>query len=107
MEDEEYFMGMGDGCPTHGEDHMHVCPMCNEEFCARCFPGSTLCPECYQEKLSDGEDVEDFADVENLDQLLGDNKEIDFLVDEAEEEIRINGMDDEEDEEGDEGEEPR
>ena len=80
VDEETSVYGTGQGCPTHGDEHMKECTMCGAEFCKICHPKSSVCPDC-----SESDEDED-ADSE-LDE-----------VDEAEEE------DDEEEESEEEGE---
>ncbi|MDR0994594.1 MAG: hypothetical protein LBN38_08570 [Verrucomicrobiota bacterium] len=47
-DDEEYspYAGFGSGCDIHGDNYMRECTMCGIEFCAVCFPNSSLCADC-------------------------------------------------------------
>ena len=62
MEEEDigpYSGGYGSGCDIHGEDYLRECTMCGVEFCAACFPRSTLCADCAAQ--ADLEDQEEEA----------------------------------------------
>ena len=79
--DETSFFGMNEGCPLHGDDYMRECTMCGAEFCRLCHPKATVCPDCAavegDENLEEAEGVEegpDFDDVENLNDLLEEEK---------------------------------
>lgn len=83
FDDDAEFMSIGGGCPIHGDDAMQECRMCGVEFCGRCFPRSTVCPECAEDV--DEEDDPDFEDVENLDALIGgDDEEIEKIIEDSE-----------------------
>ncbi len=79
VNDETGVYGMGQGCPTHGDEHMKECSMCGAEFCRICFPKSSVCPDCADtEDEEDDEDAEadpDFDDVKKLDDVLDDDLE--------------------------------
>ncbi len=81
MEDEANLFGLNQGCPVHGEEYMKECTHCSAEYCGQCFPGSTVCPSCSAEV--DDEDIEedpDFADIDNLEELIGDDEEMDDII---------------------------
>ena len=64
--DSDDFMSLETGCAVHGDHAMAVCPRCGAEFCLRCHPDSTLCPECDEEASHD--DIEsESADMEDAD----------------------------------------
>ncbi|MBU0677483.1 MAG: hypothetical protein KJ626_05145 [Verrucomicrobia bacterium] len=60
------------------------CDVCGQEFAGSCPIGSSQCP--YRDELDDDEDDEDddFSDIKDLDALVGDDKEAEELLDEAE-----------------------
>ena len=81
-EEDDMFTGLGDGCPLHGDEAMRECSLCGAEFCTRCQPRSTVCPECAaapEEESSDEADEIVSAPVledHETDQLL---READFV----------------------------
>ncbi|MCX7818689.1 MAG: hypothetical protein N2652_05710 [Kiritimatiellae bacterium] len=40
---------VGGPCEVHGQQGLAVCALCAAEFCAMCFPGSEVCPQCAAE----------------------------------------------------------
>jgi len=83
MQEGERFFGLQEGCPSHGDEHIHECSMCGAEFCSRCFPNSRVCSECaMQVGLDDLDDDTDpdFEDVEDLDALLAEDAEIEKIL---------------------------
>ncbi len=83
MDEETAFLGLNQGCPTHGEEYIHECSMCGREFCARCFRGSTICSECAEMAQDDDLDDEpDFEDVPNLKALLPDDEDVEKMLEE-------------------------
>jgi len=86
MEDEENLFGLYQGCPVHGEEFMKECSVCGAEFCGQCFPGASVCPSCSSQV--DDEDIEDdpdFADIDNLDELIGDDEEMEEIIRQSDE----------------------
>ena len=75
--DEDGMMFLGGGCTVHGDEFMRDCTMCGGEFCAKCNPRATLCPDCAEEA---GEEADDDA---ALPKEEGD-EEVDALLAEAE-----------------------
>ncbi len=62
------------------EDFWIECAVCGCEFCRKCFPGATLCPDCAEEATTaitaEEDDVEpDFEDVKDLNALMRENNE--------------------------------
>jgi len=74
---------MQQGCPIHGDDHMRECSMCGYEFCRFCRPDSLVCSDCTEE-MDDDDDLlgerRDFQDVSNLSQLLGEDVEVENII---------------------------
>jgi len=67
------------------EEYWVECAVCGCEFCSKCFPNSTLCPDCAEmAELDDDEDEPDFEDVPNLKALIEDDAESDDAVDQEE-----------------------
>jgi len=58
------------GCPVHGDAECRPCELCGTEFCAACFPDSSICPSCAAEGGLDQDDElfadEDLWDEEDL-----------------------------------------
>lgn len=69
-----------------GESEGEECPVCHQEYLNGICPiNSADCP--YREDAEDDldeEDDPDFEDVENLDEVLADDREADRLTEEAE-----------------------
>lgn len=88
MDEEDYnpFGGYSSGCELHGEDSLRECTLCGIEFCAACFPQSTLCSDCAAQGGldADDEDVEPTDEEKELLLLDGFN---DDEPDAAQEEI--------------------
>ncbi|MEM7392637.1 MAG: hypothetical protein AAF492_09840 [Verrucomicrobiota bacterium] len=80
--------GLTHGCPDHGEDAMSECSMCGMEFCRMCY-ASSVCEDCFQQQQldEDEDDSPDFEDVKNLDALLGEDKEVEKILQESESEF--------------------
>ena len=95
MYDDTGVFGLEQGCPVHGEDAMRECSMCGGEFCRECYPTS-ICPECAEQQVEDEEQSPDFEDVQNLDELIGEDEEIEKLLLESDEEEAPPGALDEE-----------
>ena len=76
-EEESIYENIGNGCTMHGDAYMQDCRVCGHEFCMRCHPNSSVCPECMDE---DSEETE--ADAEAEPEAAGDG-EVDALLDEA------------------------
>ena len=76
LDEETNVFGMTPGCPIHGDEKMRECSMCGAEFCRRCFPRSTVCPDCAEPAGEDDEEADpDFEDVKDLDDVLDDEDE--------------------------------
>ncbi len=64
---------LGGPCDIHGQQGLAVCALCAAEFCAMCFPGSEICPQCAAEADDqaldedfDGETEESWSDEDPL-----------------------------------------
>lgn len=67
--DESFFCG-----EPNCEEYWIECVVCGCEFCTKCFPNSTLCPDCAEEAEQEGlEDDPDFEDVPDLDAVMNDH----------------------------------
>lgn len=62
VDEEAGIYAMGQGCPSHGDDHMRECSMCGAEFCRICHPKTAVCPDC-AESADDEDEDEDFEDA--------------------------------------------
>ena len=66
VDDEAGVYAMGQGCSVHGDEHMRECSMCGTEFCRKCFPKTSVCPDCAESDEDEDEDEEeDFDDEED------------------------------------------
>lgn len=83
-EDVDLYNSFSGGCDLHGDQYMLECGMCGTEFCSRCHPGSSVCPDC-AEMADDDEDSRepDFEDVDSLDALGFEDNEADQLAKEG------------------------
>ncbi len=81
QDDEAVYFGFGEGCPIHGDEYLRECSVCGAEFCTRCHPGSTTCPQCSEAIEDDFEERPDFEDVDRIDSLLADDEPLDDLAD--------------------------
>ena len=76
-EEDSIYENIGNGCAMHGDAYMQDCRVCGHEFCMRCNPNSSVCPECTDEETEEVEpEGEGEADV-------ADDREVDALLDEA------------------------
>ncbi len=66
------------------DDYWIECAVCGKEFCAKCYPDTSLCPECAEAALVDDEDEPDFEDVPNLKALISEEPGIEDDLDEEE-----------------------
>ncbi len=67
------------------EEFWVECAVCGCEFCSKCFPNSTLCPECADmAEVDEDEEEPDFEDVPNLKALMGEDAESDEAAQEGE-----------------------
>ena len=101
MEDEENMFMMGEGCPTHGDEHMKECTVCGAEFCTRCFSNSVICPDCAEEANED--ELSEFGgrdnnEMDDLERLVGEDEEVEKILSESES-IPPEDLEDEEEEE--------
>ncbi|MBN1269842.1 MAG: hypothetical protein JXB04_09655 [Kiritimatiellae bacterium] len=91
MEEPSAFFGLTDGCPVHGDEFMKECSMCGAEFCARCHPKWTVCPDCADEPDAESEDTHaddaDFEDVRDVGALLEDDEAMQRVLGEADEDL--------------------
>lgn len=85
IDDEANMFLMSDGCPSHGDEYIKECATCGNEFCARCYPNSIVCPDCSEEAAAEDDLDEDF-DNEELKGL----KDFDHLLDDDEVERILN-----------------
>lgn len=83
VDEETGNYAMGQGCPSHGDDHMRECSMCGAEFCRVCHPKTAVCPDC-AESSDDDEDEED--DFEEAGDAADDDEEEDEKGDKEEKE---------------------
>lgn len=87
VDEETSVYGMGQGCPTHGDEHMKECTMCGAEFCKICHPKSSVCPDCSES--DEDEDEDDIEETGDADEALEEDEE-----EEVEEEgERLSGYD--------------
>lgn len=75
VNEESSAFSMGQGCPTHGDEHMKECTMCGTEFCRICLPKSTVCPDCSEQDEDEDEEKSDFDDTKNLGDAAEDEGE--------------------------------
>lgn len=59
------------------EEYWIECTVCGCEFCSRCHPHSTICPECADETAlaaedDDEETVPDFDDAPNIEAIISE-----------------------------------
>lgn len=84
-DDGNQLFGMGQECPEHGDERMRECRMCGQDFCAGCFPGSSVCPHCAEEADDDEfADDEDAALMKQIGDLIGQD-ELDADLDDIDE----------------------
>ena len=84
MNDEPELFSMEQGCAVHGDDHMRECSMCGQEFCRRCYPDATVCPDC-----SDGEVEKDDEEEEEEERGVDGATDLDELVEGDQENERV------------------
>lgn len=86
LDENDVMFNMGEGCRLHGDEFMQDCGVCGTEFCRKCHPHPSICPDCQAAEP----DEEDFApeklpygeDEDEVDRLL---READSLpIDDAE-----------------------
>ena len=72
VDEETGMYAMGQGCPHHGDEHRRECSMCGTEFCRKCHPRTTVCPDCAEsgdededEDLDEGEETFDEEEEED------------------------------------------
>jgi len=58
VDEETGMYAMGQGCAEHGDEHMRECSMCGAEFCRKCHPRTTVCPDCAESEDED-EDIDE------------------------------------------------
>lgn len=71
---------LGGPCEVHGQQGLAVCALCAAEFCAMCFPGSEICPQCAAESEEDPLDAElddQTSELWSDDELTADSAEPD------------------------------
>ena len=56
------------------EDYWIECRVCGCEFCTKCFPHSSLCPECADGVPDEDEAPNDFEDVPDVDAMIKENE---------------------------------
>jgi hypothetical protein len=69
-----------------GDEQVEECRICHQEFTGLCPLNSARCP--YMDRVEEGDEDEDdegadFDDVENLDEILDEDKEAEKEIDEA------------------------
>jgi hypothetical protein len=70
LDEEKVMFGMGEGCPTHGDEEMRECPTCGIEYCAKCYPGRVFCPDCSADPAADPDLEDDFDGDESRDEAI-------------------------------------
>ena len=83
MYDDTGIYGLEQGCPVHGDESLRECSACGAEFCRACITTPT-CPDCSAQSTDDEEEQADFEDVRNLDELIGDDEEVEKILLESE-----------------------
>lgn len=78
-----------------GDEHYEECEVCHQEFGGICPIKSVDCPYVEFEEEEEEEDDPDFEDVEKLDDLIGNDEEVEKIIEE-EVEIPIEDLVDEE-----------
>ena len=93
MYDDTGVFGLEQGCPVHGDESLRECSMCGTEFCRACY-FTPICPDCAEQQVDDEEDEADFEDVKNLDELIGEDEEVEKILLESETEEPPEGLED-------------
>lgn len=75
-DEDESVYNIGNGCMVHGDEYMQDCRVCGHEFCMKCNPGASVCPECVDEEAETAEGEPEADEV-------GEDREVDALLDEA------------------------
>ena len=81
-----------------GDENFRECNVCHQEFTGLCPLNSATCP-CLDggEGEEDEDDDPDFDDVDNLGEILEEDKEVEKLLDEDDEEIPAEDLEEDED----------
>lgn len=78
-DDDENFTDGSPSCGVHGSNYLRECGMCGEEFCARCYPGSTTCPTCTAQMEDEAE--ANARDENDQDRVDGGREEDEYFGD--------------------------
>ncbi|NKB25018.1 MAG: hypothetical protein GKR87_11710 [Kiritimatiellae bacterium] len=85
MNDESAFFSLKPGCHLHGEEYMIACNVCGNEFCAQCSRNAKMCPECLEPSSDYDTKEPDFEDVRDLKALIGEDEEVEKLLEDEDE----------------------